>query len=139
MTIERFAALLDAYGADARRWPPAERAQAQAFAATHPRAGALLAEAGRLDDALVDPAPQVPHELRARILAAAPTPRQAARWALAAWARMFAPGAALVAAGVAGVMFGAVLGAGSADTSAQVLLAEAEPYDELVLAEGEAL
>ena len=33
MTSERFLALVAAYGADARRWPEAERAAAQAFGA----------------------------------------------------------------------------------------------------------
>jgi hypothetical protein len=43
-----------------------------------------------------------------------------------------------VAAGVAGVMFGAVLARGSSlDAGAQSLLAEADFYDEFVLAEGE--
>jgi len=136
MTIERFAALLDAYGADRGRWPEVERATALALLAEDARARALLAEARALDEALdASPAPQVSPALRARVLAAAPTPRQARRWALAAWARMWAPGAGLVAAGLAGVMFGAVLNADS-DVGAQTLLAEAEPYDEFVLADG---
>lgn len=138
MTIERFAALLDAYGANSRRWPAIEREAAQSLIAADPRARALLAETEALDAVLdADPAPHVSPELRARVLAAAPTPSQARRWALAAWARLWAPGAGLAAAAVAGVMFGAVLASGSSDAGAQALLAEAEPYDEIVLAEGE--
>jgi len=50
MTSERFLALVAAYGADARRWPEAERAAAQAFAAADPAvAGPALAEADAAD------------------------------------------------------------------------------------------
>lgn len=144
MTIERFAALVDAYGGDRRRWPAAEQDAALALLANDPRARALLAEARALDDALDgEPAPALSPALRATVLAAAPTPAQARRWAAAArarfWARTWGPGAGLAAAGVAGVMFGAALAGGSSlDSGAQSLLAEAEPYDEFVLVEGEA-
>lgn len=135
MTLERFAALLDAYGADPRRWPAAERAAAERLAAADQRAAALLSEARRVDEVLDGHrAPGVSADLRARVLAAAPTPARARRWAVAAWARLLAPGAGLAAAGVAGLMFGAALGGAGGDTSAQALLAEAEPADELVFA-----
>lgn len=50
MTSERFFALVAAYGADARRWPEAERAMAGAFAAANPElAGPALAEADAAD------------------------------------------------------------------------------------------
>jgi len=50
MTSERFLALVAAYGADARRWPEAERAAARAFAAARPEAVAdALAEADAAD------------------------------------------------------------------------------------------
>ena len=50
MTSERFLALIAAYGADARRWPEAERAAAQAFASAHPETvHAALAEADAVD------------------------------------------------------------------------------------------
>lgn len=137
MTLDRFTAILDAYGAEPRRWPAEERDRASAFAHADPRGRALLAEARRLDATLdLDPAPTVRPELRARVLAAAPTPSQALSWAVAGWARLWAPRAGLVAAGLAGVMFGAVLGGGDSDGGAQALLAEAEPYDEAVLSEG---
>ena len=44
MTSERFLALVAAYGADARRWPEAERAAARAFAATEPDADPVSVE-----------------------------------------------------------------------------------------------
>jgi hypothetical protein len=53
----RFDALLEAYGADARRWPEAERAAAKAFAAEAPaqmRAEGALDRALDLDGAPVD-------------------------------------------------------------------------------------
>lgn len=50
MTSERFLALVAAWGADARRWPEAERAMAEAFAAAHPElAEPALAEADAAD------------------------------------------------------------------------------------------
>jgi len=47
MTNERFLQILNAYGANPQRWPSAERAQAEAFAARHGDewAAALAAEA----------------------------------------------------------------------------------------------
>ena len=74
MDRERFADLLDAYGADFRRWPAEARAQAAAFAAQDAEAAALIGEARKLD-AVLDGArdeagPSA--DLAARILAAAP-------------------------------------------------------------------
>lgn len=74
MDRERFAYLLDAYGADFRRWPAQVRAQAAAFAAQDAEAAALIGEARKLD-AVLDGArdeagPSA--DLAARILAAAP-------------------------------------------------------------------
>lgn len=74
MDRERFAYLLDAYGADFRRWPAEVRAQAAAFAAQDAEAAALIGEARKLD-AVLDGArdeagPSA--DLAARILAAAP-------------------------------------------------------------------
>ncbi len=60
MSLERFAVIVDAYGADPRRWPAAERDAAQAFAAADAQAAVLLAEALALDaglDALPIPEP----------------------------------------------------------------------------------
>ncbi|WP_395792943.1 hypothetical protein [Aquimonas sp.] len=77
MNSERLQHLIDAYGADPARWPPAERA---ALAAARPLSAPLaqaLAEAAALDQALSGlPLPELPSSLAARVLAAAP---QAAR------------------------------------------------------------
>lgn len=101
MARDRFEAILDAYGADPRRWPDAERAAAQAFAAVDPEAPALLAAAADLDGAIHQAAP-VPAEgpLREAIVASARStpPRRRSLW----WA-----GAGLGAA-LAGAAAGAV-------------------------------
>ncbi len=73
MNAERFSQLVEAYGADARRWPVAEREAAEAFRLARPDETArLLAEADAVD-ALLDAAPRpvVSHALRERVLAAA--------------------------------------------------------------------
>ena len=74
MDRERFAELLDAYGADFRRWPAESRADGAAFAAQNAEAADLLAEARELDavlDVSRDDAAPSP-DLTARILAFAP-------------------------------------------------------------------
>jgi len=76
ISLERFSALADAYGADLRRWPEADRAAAQALAQESAPARALLAEADALDAVLdlsrvASPSP----ELRQRILSEAPKAR----------------------------------------------------------------
>lgn len=73
MTSERFLALVAAYGADARRWPEAERAAARALAAAWPETVAdALAEADAADVLLH--ASRVAHPstvLRDRVMASA--------------------------------------------------------------------
>lgn len=91
MDRSRFEHLLSAYGADLSRWPPDERAAAQALAAQgDAEIAALIEEARVLDEALeaVREAP-LEHELLARrILKAAPGAGfdRRALWALAACA-----------------------------------------------------
>jgi hypothetical protein len=74
MDRERFEHLLEAYGADFRRWPVETRAQAAAYAAQNVDAAAAIAEARALDQVLdsarTDPAPSP--DLVGRILAQAP-------------------------------------------------------------------
>lgn len=74
MDRERFKHLLDAYGADFRRWPAETSAAAAAFAAENADAAAAIAEAQALDRTLdaagAQPGPSP--ELAARILARAP-------------------------------------------------------------------
>lgn len=74
MDRERFAGLVEAYGADFRRWPAETRASAAAFAAQDADASALMAEARALDatlDVVRDVEPPT-EGLAARILAFAP-------------------------------------------------------------------
>lgn len=100
MDRERFTELLDAYGADFRRWPAETRAEAAACAAQDAEAAALIAEARRLDaalDAARDEA-QPSADLAVRILAQAP---RAQRLALDRSAML-----ALAACAVSGVVLG---------------------------------
>lgn len=80
MNRERFVQLLDAYGADFRRWPAETRTSAAAYAAQDAEAAALMAEARQLDAMLdagsVGSAPS--GDLVARILAQAPRTQTAA-------------------------------------------------------------
>jgi hypothetical protein len=55
MQLDRFRALLEAYGAEPRRWPPGERVRAEEVLARSAEARALLAEAAAFD-ALLDEA-----------------------------------------------------------------------------------
>ncbi|MCE9523401.1 MAG: hypothetical protein K8S25_13340 [Alphaproteobacteria bacterium] len=70
MTNERFEALLDAYGADPRHWPDAERDAALVFAKSSAAAQRRLEEAAVLDRLIdqADTAPVTP-ELQEKILA----------------------------------------------------------------------
>ena len=81
MTPERFRAIVDAYGADARHWPAAERADASAWAAQHRvEADTLLAQAAQLDAWLASDTVAVPDAtLVDRVVASAPS-RRRPRW-----------------------------------------------------------
>lgn len=76
MDRERFEVLLDAYGADFRRWPADARAAGEAFAAANADAAGLWREAQALDRAL-NLAADAPDTgaLASRILATAPRGR----------------------------------------------------------------
>jgi hypothetical protein len=113
MTPERFSQLLEAYGADFRRWPETERAPAHALLAQ----GSLelrrqMAEAAQLDGLLDSHTVAVPEmQLVERIVAdrvapgAAPgrTAQDARRWRT----RWLWPGASLAGIGLAGTLAGA--------------------------------
>ena len=105
MTPERFRTIVAAYGSDARRWPQAERAAAEAWAHAHPRdALNALDEAAELDawlmqDTVAPPAPA----LFERIVATAPPPQRARRRGRVWWS-----GAAFAGVGLAGALAGAV-------------------------------
>ena len=116
MNLERFAVLIDSYGAEPRRWPAAERDAALAFAAVSTAADALMREAAALD-ALLDTdhaAAATPAARRAVIAALPSTPVTAGqRWRellalLGGW-RIAVP--AMAMALVAGINIGASAGA----------------------------
>ena len=97
MTPERFRAIVDAYGADARHWPEAERAAASAWAAQHrSEADALLAQAAQLDAwlasdaAATDVAPDA--ALIERVIASAPDNRQPCQPRRPRWLSLVWPG-----------------------------------------------
>ncbi len=102
MDRKRFEQVLDAYGADPKRWPEAERAEADAFRAAHPDiADALVAQARTLDgllDTARDPARDT-SLLAARILKQAPV-------APAARSNFLRPAIALAACAVFGIVLG---------------------------------
>ncbi|WP_291844040.1 hypothetical protein [Maricaulis sp.] len=108
MTEDRFFRILEAYGADPARWPDAERAEAEAFAAAHP---ALVLDATGdemvLDDLLdrmVEPVIEAPL-LERRLLARLPGPT-----GLPAWMAPSAIAAALLVGVLGGFASGALTG-----------------------------
>ena len=129
MDMMRFEALAEAYGADLRRWPTAERIAAEALMAAEPQgARAVLAAAEHLDDWLAaSPAPTPSFALRDAIAAAAPKARRQ-RAAIGYWLS----GAGFATAAVAGMLVGAsALTAITAQDRADAVLAEILP-DETV-------
>ncbi|MDO9586399.1 MAG: hypothetical protein Q8R45_15570 [Brevundimonas sp.] len=130
MTPERFLALVAAWGADARRWPEAERAAAQAFAAAEPETARPALIEAETADALLH-ASRTPHPsmiLRDRIIASAAVAglkagREGRRW-LDRLALAFGAGwaAAACAGMVAGVMMTTYL---TADARADAVLYQA--------------
>jgi len=115
MTPERFRAIVDAYGADARHWPAAERADASAWAAQHRvEADTLLAQAAQLDAWLASDTVAVPDAtLVDRVVASAPS-RRRPRWLSSAWrgkrsgrAGWWWSGAAFAGVGLIGGLTGA--------------------------------
>lgn len=108
MDLNRFEALVAAYGASPGRWPEAERDAAQAFARADARAAALLSEADGIDSLLfAHRAAEPSRTLRAMVIEAAPRKRR-----LAGRARLWWSGLALALSGAGGVL------AGSAATAA---------------------
>jgi hypothetical protein len=99
MTPERFRAIVDAYGADAARWPLSERDDAQAWASAHRReAEGMLEAAASLDDWLAcDVAVRPDEALYRRIVAGAPVRAGRVRWVGFGW-----PGVALAGIGIVG-------------------------------------
>lgn len=63
MTHERFMQILEAYGADSRRWPECDRDAAEAYAMAHPE---LVADALALEqqlDAMLGPVDAAPSDM----------------------------------------------------------------------------
>jgi ferric-dicitrate binding protein FerR (iron transport regulator) len=115
MGLERFRAMVGAYGADPARWPTDERQAAETLRAVSAAANEALREAMAVDRALDRAAAMdVSRAVRARVVGSAPAPR---RWrpAGSAWR----PAAAFAAAAVLGFMVGFIVeppfGAGTAD------------------------
>lgn len=130
--LERFAAIVDAYGADADAWPAEERAGALALLEVSAKAVELRAEAARLDgflDELPELAPSV--ALSERILEEAPAPARGwtERWAQvvdAVWpfGPSWQPVAALATAAVLGITFGLVMPESSAPEGEAMVVAD---------------
>lgn len=107
--LARFEALLDAYGAEPRRWPVDRRAEAEALLRRSPEARALRDTAARLDmvldSAVAEPAPA---HLVGRVLAAAPR-APAARGVSSWFTGLWKPAIGLAFAAVLGVALGGVV------------------------------
>ncbi|CAG4901724.1 hypothetical protein [Paraburkholderia saeva] len=104
MTPERFHTIVDAYGADPRRWPDEEREAATAWAALHRhQADAVLAASADID-AWLDSQTVAPpdYALQQCVVASAP-----ARRPLRIHRRMWWSGAAIAGVGLAGGLAGA--------------------------------
>jgi hypothetical protein len=106
-SLARFEALLDAYGAEPRRWPEDRRAWAEALLARSPAAVSARDEAARLD-LLLDAADTegASAALMGRVLAAAPAPRRPLRLRLR---EILKPAIGLAFAAVLGLALGSVV------------------------------
>lgn len=104
MTPERFRTIVDAYGADPRRWPHEERAAAEDWADLHRiEAAAVLAESASLDAWLTSHTIAPPaRSLIDRIVATAPVRRPPKPRT-----RLWWQGAAFAGIGLAGGLAGA--------------------------------
>lgn len=133
MTPERFESLAEAHGGDVTRWPAAEREAAAALMIAQPAfARDVLTAAAMLDAALDAWAPMaVTHELRERVIAAAPAARRRSR--LAAWFWGAGLSAGLAAACAAGLAVGVALyDVSQPDEAVSAVLAG---YDDLSIAD----
>jgi hypothetical protein len=89
MTMERFRAIVEAYGASPAHWPADERAHAQAFLALHAEARALVNQEAMLDRLLdAVPAALPSAALRERLLPRR-LPRPGAAWPLRIFAALW--------------------------------------------------
>ena len=130
MTSERFLALVAAYGADARRWPEAEREAARAFAAAQPDAAVpALADADAADALLHASKVDFPSmALRDRVIASAAVAGLKARRQGRLWLDRLALtlGAGWAAAACAGIVAGVMMTSYlTADAQADAVLYQA--------------
>ena len=108
MNAQRFQNLAEAYGADLRHWPEAERGAARAFMDADPHGAERLLFEARQMDLVLDASSRavVSHDLRERVIALAATaglkPRARFAFGRLAWAS----GAGWAAACAAGVLVG---------------------------------
>lgn len=128
MTLARFEAILDAYGADPRRWPDAERGAARTFAEADPRAPALLAAAADLDGAIDLGAPDpAGADLREAVIASAKiTPPRRSLWWVGAGL-----GAALAGAAAGAVTVGVMAPRVSNELTAEQMASAATAFGDL--------
>jgi len=118
MDLNRFEALVAAYGATPDRWPDDERAAAQAFARADPHAAALLADADAIDALLFAHRVAEPSRtLRAMVIEAAPRKRR-----LTGRARLWWSGIGIALAGASGMLAGSAATAALEPISANVQL-----------------
>lgn len=113
MNLERFATIVDAYGAEPARWPDAERAAALALLLASTEARARREAASALDGLLATLPPARPSaDLREAVLAAAPRRRgRAGLFGGLGWRPV---GAALAASFLLGLIVGGVIDGPSA-------------------------
>lgn len=127
MDRDRLTVLIDAYGADLRRWPEGEREAARALLAADAEARERLAEAADLDAVLdAAPRPSVSIALRDRVLASAATAGLKPRRRFHMGRLLWWSGAGWAAAACAGVAFGVGLTTHlTADAQADAVLYQA--------------
>ena len=128
MTIERALEIIDACGADPRRWPAAERSVVLAFAAD-PRLVAALAAARDLDASLDDwaAADAAPMAFDVASITRQPQQGPARMQPAGAW-RGWLTGGALAAAAMAGLIVLAPAPVSTISSNSPVLSATAEGY-----------
>ena len=130
MDAQRFEALVDAYGAEPRRWPEPEQAAALAFQRSDRAAAERILFSARMIDAALDasPAPRVSPALHDRIVAMAAVaglrPRRSRPLVKSplAWASGFGWAAACAAGLIVGVNVSSQI---AADTAAEAVLYQA--------------
>lgn len=130
MNVHRVHSLIEAYGADHRRWPESERDAARALIAAQPAVFAdALAEADAADAWLdAAPRPQVSAALRDRIIAQAQAQTMPSRRGWKVRPHLNKLGWALAGGWAAAAFAGAVAGVGLSSELTQSVRADAVLY-----------